>query len=572
MRRYNPRMGRSRDQATAEKKPAAGQIKVRATPPSNAQSASEIAIGLRPLQNKAEADAATRSNAPLTGTGVMAIQRTAGNRAACQLIKVQRLAHPDFPNEPAVMSDMELLKAYAQGQKRGRNKFFGAGAGKADWGLPQEDRDAIEKEMRKRGLSEKSGSPLAGAREFFPTRWGVAAEVAKPAIAGGATAAGYYGATELSTAPGALSYDGHHAISPHGGVAAEVLGPLLMADAAVGMIRGSSAKKEAEERGDLAGAKLGERKIKQQRWGFAGGATTTAAGGVKLGAALGSTAAGLAAAAGGLGVVGGALTAAQGSYKIAKAGKKLWDFSGIFPLTANGKKWKEYAKDREKRKAGINALKVAAGALGIAAGVLLITSNPVGWAVGIAAMVAAGTYAIGKAGSKIYDAASRRSAKKSAEKSAGPGNRFVEEGEQGSSVLDPLAKPQTAEQSQADPKRRKEIHTLADKVTQENSKNALYASEMIVALRQGDKKKLAMMYGWRDDLVKIGFPGNSQDEDYKLTREYLAQKRKLAFPDQDLQRHDATEILGVLDVKEDVALTESGQDLIQKKLSVAEAS
>lgn len=113
---------------------------------------------------------------------------------------------------------------------------------------------------------------------------------------------------------------------------------------------------------------------------------------------------------------------------------------------------------------------------------------------------------------------------------------------------------------------------LADKVTQENSKNALYASEMIVALRQGDKKKLAMMYGWRDDLVKIGFPGNSQDEDYKLTREYLAQKRKLAFPDQDLQRHDATEILGVLDVKEDVALTESGQDLIQKKLSVAEAS
>ncbi len=44
------------------------------------------------------------------------------------------------------------------------------------------------------------------------------------------------------------------------------------------------------------------------------------------------------------------------------------------------------------------------------------------------------------------------------------------------------------------------------------------------------------------------------------------------FSPKDLEYHDASVILEVLNVRRGVALSESGQDLIQKKLSVAEAT
>ncbi len=46
----------------------------------------------------------------------------------------------------------------------------------------------------------------------------------------------------------------------------------------------------------------------------------------------------------------------------------------------------------------------------------------------------------------------------------------------------------------------------------------------------------------------------------------------LSLSDDDFERHDAQLILEVLNVDREAALSESGQDLIQKKLSVAEAS
>ena len=50
------------------------------------------------------------------------------------------------------------------------------------------------------------------------------------------------------------------------------------------------------------------------------------------------------------------------------------------------------------------------------------------------------------------------------------------------------------------------------------------------------------------------------------------QMQLLNLSDDDFERHDAQLILEVLNVDREAALSESGQDLIQKKLSVAEAT
>ncbi len=412
--------------------------------------------------------------APLTAASLRAIQRAAGNRAACEVIKVQRLQHPDFPKDVGEMSDLELLKANRFAHER---HFFGKS-------FSPEDRKAVFSEVRARDLDENSFSdernnPMARHREFMPTRKDVGVEVAKPTFAVGSAGGGYLAAKDQPTAQGAVGGSAYHA-STGGAVGSEVLGGLLLADSALGVWNGLSSRQEAEERGDTAGVRLGTRKAKSQGWGVAGGATGVAGGGIKLGAALGSTAVGLASAAGGLGVAGGALTVAQGSWKIYLAGKKLSGLSQVSPMTAKGKEWKTYAEGREKRKVGINALKIAAGALGIAAGALLIVSNPAGWAVGIAALAVGGAFAVGKLSNKIGDVWNRRNAKKKMEKSG---------------ELDSLAKEQTPEQEEADPARRKEVHQLANKIAQENSQNARYAAAMIAAAseRQGAQSRLARL-------------------------------------------------------------------------------
>ena len=153
---------------------------------------------LRSLQLVARARGANGPSAPLSSAGIRAIQRTAGNRAACQVIKVQRLQHPDFPKKAAEMNDMELLKAYRFNVK---GDSFGIG-------LPPADLAAVRTEMRRRRIPETSTNPLDDHRDLLPTRGDVATEVAKPTVAAAALAAGNLGARGLSTAPGAISPGG----------------------------------------------------------------------------------------------------------------------------------------------------------------------------------------------------------------------------------------------------------------------------------------------------------------------------------------------------------------------------
>ena len=64
--------------------------------------------------------------------------------------------------------------------------------------------------------------------------------------------------------------------STHSAMGAEVFGGLLLVDSLVGVGRGFSAMDKAAKRGDTAGHRLGTRKVQQQGWGVAGGATGVA--------------------------------------------------------------------------------------------------------------------------------------------------------------------------------------------------------------------------------------------------------------------------------------------------------
>ncbi|MCU1489952.1 MAG: hypothetical protein JWM85_1357 [Acidimicrobiaceae bacterium] len=392
-------------------------------------------------------------------------------------------------------------------------------------------------------------NPLDQRRDAMPTSGGVATEIAKPVGVGAATGATYLGAHNLGTANSTTNNAGQ--ISSGGSLAGEVMGGALLADAGMSLYSGYQQRQGAQKRGDRAGVRLGNRKMKGAGWAVGAGAVGATAGGMKIASAFGSHAVGLGAGIGALGIVGGAAGVAQGGWRMGKAIGKLYDLSGITPFSAKGRSWKSYIQGRESRKAGVNALKVAAGALGIAAGALLLASNPVGWAVGIAGMAVGGALAAGKLFNKISTAWKARNTKKEMEK----------EGK-----MDALKQAQTPEQQRNDPGRRKEVGELAKSVAQRNSENARHAAAMIAALGKGDPRKLNRLIQLRDHNMPA-------DKDLSVTRATLARTRpELTVGEEDVERYDAEALLAALNVDPAHALSESGQDLIQRKLSVSESA
>ena len=154
-----------------EREEASSGAKSRSCPTSAPRRRSEHAPGAgrwrqgaRPVEVAAAKPVAAPLRAPLTAASLRAIQRAAGNRAACEVIKVQRLQHPDFPKDVGEMSDLELLKANRFAHER---HFFGKS-------FSPEDRKAVFSEVRARGLDENSFS------DEPTTRWPVTGSSCRP--------------------------------------------------------------------------------------------------------------------------------------------------------------------------------------------------------------------------------------------------------------------------------------------------------------------------------------------------------------------------------------------------------
>ena len=417
----------------------------------------------------------------------------------------------------------------------------------------------------------KDRNPHGYDRNRLPTQGKAAIQGGKP-----------LGAMALGAGTGGGTWAG----SNMGGGAAGGVGMLNVlstADSALTWRRGSKEREQAKQRGDMAGEKVGTRTANQGKWGLAGGLAGTTAGALNMataiqhggsglmgfanlasGANFVSSALGVAGAA--AGIVGGSITAGQGLWKSGKAISKLWKLSKSAPmLTPDGERWKAHIKTKQKTKLGVNSLKTIGGILGIAAGALIIGSNPVGWALGIASAATVGGLVAYKLWNKYKKTKRKQKAKAGVreqmqqEQEEARGLENVEndngDGVQGRDE----AGMQDADPSKLDEAKRKQAVELGNRVAQASSKSGKIAGEIRSALGPRHDP----MYGYLIENLELKL--NKPDE---LRRQY---KVGYPFPQHALRVHDAVVMLSTLNVTPEQAETESGQELIEKKLSVSES-
>ncbi len=198
------------------------------------------------------------------------------------------------------------------------------------------------------------------------------------------------------------------------GGASEALGGLLVGDSLMGLNNARKMDNDGARFDDAGMTNMAGRKAKNQGNALAGAAISTAKAGmgtafVQSGgsakdfvASTGNAALGT--AAGALGIAAGSAQVLQGLWRGGKAVQKLcrltWGRAKTM-LSKRGQDWKSAIVSAEKFKGAVGAMKITLGALGIAAGALLIVSNPIGWGIGIAAAIAGGAYAGAKIAGKL---------------------------------------------------------------------------------------------------------------------------------------------------------------------------
>lgn len=405
-------------------------------------------------------------------------------------------------------------------------------------------------------------------RERVPTRGYAAASGIKPLVAVGASA---------GTGLGLMGGGSPGLDSAGTAIGGGMISALGIIPALTGWAYGNKRKDQAEKSNDLAGKRVGKWTAQQGKFGLlsglvgTAGSATTAATGIKHGtdammtadklingASYAST--GLGVAGGALGIATGAITTAQGLWQSGSALGKLWKLRGggsSEMLTARGQTWKNQVKDREKTKLMMNTLKVIGGALGVAAGGLLIASNPVGWALGIAGAVTLGGLAAYKIFTKYKKYKRKQQAKSSArgemaqaappspeEAVAGP----QEGGEQGGGM-------EQADPSKLSEDKRKQGVELGHRIAQKASKSGKVAGEMIASLRGGNP----------NNIIKALSAGTKWGDLKQYDHEGDDVPRQV-----DLQAVDAAALLKVLNITPSEALSESGQELIEKKMSATD--
>jgi hypothetical protein len=361
---------------------------------------------------------------------------------------------------------------------------------------------------------------------------------------------------------------------------------------------GLKREEEARKRGDKGGEILGKRKANQGKWGAMGGLMGTVQGGLNLGNVLevGSkglmsfndligkgkfVSTGLGVAGAGLGIAGGAITSMQGLWKSGKAIGKLRSLSKSAPmLSPDGDRWRARIKDREKTKLGLNALKTLGGLLGITAGALVIASNPVGWALGIAGAAIVGGLFAYKLINKFRKSRKRQQTKKRLRREMmgeEPPQEQVEEpqqlleeaqqehengggegegGEGGGGV-----QVQDVDPSKLDKAKRKRAMELGNLVAQQISQSAKVAGEIRAAL----PVRHTPMY---EDMMK-GLGSGLMT--YEIIRAYGDRNNGKGYPLDVRKAHDAVVLVTVLNLTPEQVESDSGQELIEKKISATDS-
>jgi hypothetical protein len=393
-------------------------------------------------------------------------------------------------------------------------------------------------------------------------------------VVGGAGAAGQFGSA---------------AAPMLGGLTGGAAGLLTTGDALMGLSNANSMSDEGKAFGDQGMSNLAGRKGWNQSAQALQGAASMAKGGVEMGylASAGSSnvvksmAAGagnatLGAAAGGLGVAVGSLQTAQGLWRSGKAVQKLcrlaWGRSKDMYSVRGTTSWKPAVLSAEKFKLGVGIVKTALGVLGIAAGALLIVSNPIGWGIGIAAAIAGGVYAATKIAAKISDAKARtRIAEKiangdDADAIVGEGGMSTAKGSKDKILAKTAKSNERSDRKSKGTKGEDDHHERNFAIEQANEVARLASSTAVVASEMRDRMLWADDKGnekvWKLLKGAIGDASTVEAQD-GLDMTWASESEKELF--------DAYMLLSTINVSREEAVSPMGQELIEKKLSKMES-
>ncbi len=325
---------------------------------------------------------------------------------------------------------------------------------------------------------------------------------------------------------------------------------------ALGIKKGSDRLDRAKLSGDKAGESLAIDQIATNSVGLTKGALSTASAGVKFAAAAKDI--GLGAAKGaisGLGAATGALTIAEGLFKGGIDAKHLHKTRTYAPVSKKGIDWRSHIVKKKAWRVGINALKVVGGALGVAGSVLTGGATAIGLAAA-SAVIGIGSSVV-KMGKGI---ANRR------KMAAGRKEMFPNAGADGKAI------------SKTNIDNANKLRSNA-KV----SKTGSIANEMIEAVKKFDEGKYKSIQSVhivsqetpsiKDKILSLISKGApraqaKQNKEAVKVKNAEAKEQLTKFDENDKEVYDANEILSAIGVSREEATSASGQELIEKKVSV----
>ena len=337
---------------------------------------------------------------------------------------------------------------------------------------------------------------------------------------------------------------------------------------------GSRRVDEAMKTGDDAGKKLGGSQVNNSLLGMGKAALMTGSAGVKLAGAFGGMAMPAAKAAGSVfGAASGAITLLEGLYKGFKEARSLHKLIWMKTLSSKGEIWRKFIRNKKGARLAVQGVKVALGSVAIAANVM-----SGGATLGAVSAVAG----LGMLGTKMaLNYQNRRKA--SVERKKMFGNTMEEAHDSGKIVKNHTPEEQEKRKSQPlnmDPSKEKPLDRIeaGNLVKRKSSEVSRVSGEIVDVLKSNNFEEEVKQdgSGTIQALVaktKVGFTSKimslfSKNEKEEKERKEANDALDKLEPNKK-EYYDAFEIIRALKITKSEAVSPSGQELMESKISVA---
>ncbi len=337
---------------------------------------------------------------------------------------------------------------------------------------------------------------------------------------------------------------------------------------------GKSRMDEAKKTGDKAGETLGSTQVENSKLGMGKAALMTGSAGLKLAGAFGGMAMPAAKAASSvLGAASGALTVLEGLYKGYKEAKSLHKLIWMKTLSAKGEIWRKFIRNKKGARLAVQGVKVALGSVAIAGNVMTGGAT-------LGAVAAIG--GLGMMGTKMaLNYRDRRKATDVRKKMFG--NTMEEAYDSGKIVKNHSPEEQEKRKSQPlnmDPSKEKPLDRIeaGNLVKRKSSEVGRVSGEIIDVLKSNNFEEDVKQDGSGNiqalvGKTKVGFTSKIMSLFSKNEKEEKERKEANDALDKlepiKKEYYDAFEIIRALKITKTEAVSPSGQELMESRISVA---